>query len=532
MYFINILFNKKRAEKAVNKSFLIFIFMLVCSQLSWSQGPPANSKVNCIDDTDLAFLWYHSIYSQSPSLLSHWNIGNRSYLSFGYNKEKGEFHHPQSYDRLSSFNFETKSFFRQKESVWSFFGMFTYSNGRADSVSTNLSYDIGKDGSPYYYFIKRAGNWNLQHYSFDAVASREMNSKLSMAGNVKYNGSQFFRLVDTRNNQTKLDIVLRLSATYNINKQDYLSIGVNYTYDKTQPSFSDMYQHSSDGLLYNIYLNAGMGSYFKGADYPSVIQYRIPGITLQWLLHRNKETTSFAYSFNKGKQTWKDKSIVRTDKQNIISKYNTGVHKLSIQTIRSNNQSTLDAALDVGLTSGKGHQLNKTTSIYIQNYNHTGFDAKLKTKIIREEHVLNRIMLGAQFDYKKQRDKNYAYSLMYTNFDLYAGVRFNIRFLQKTTFIEVKPGYHRNIHFENNIGAASGNIYNNWIGVPVSEFFASNWFYVASKIGVENTIKELPIKLQLHVNFTNPSMKDEDNLPDRKRGDHFLELGCILNIYF
>ncbi|TKG90401.1 hypothetical protein EYV94_23640 [Puteibacter caeruleilacunae] len=430
-------------------------------------------------------------------------------------------------------NFKTESLYHKSESPWSFYGQFAYSNGRVDSVRYNLSYDIELNGSPYYYFMKKAGDWNLQYYYFDAAASRVINRKLALAFNIKYKGKQFFRLIDTRNSQTKLETELKLGATYTVNKGNSISVTAQYEYDKMEPSLSNKFQHSSasEKLLYNIYLNAGMGTYFKAVTYICVTTYLVPGVSVQWISNpSSNHMNSLSYSCRSGKEEWKNKAIYSAEKENIYSKYEFQDHTVSFATKRGLTKSTFDGLFDAQILQGKGFKFNDTSKKYTQNYNFTNINAEFQTLVTRKESLFDQMSLGVKLDFTKKRDKSYACSMEYVNALFNVGIRAHMNIKDKYLYVSLHPGYCHNFSKEYDEGIAGDNIYTNWIGNPVYEFVSTNWYCMDAKIGLRSVIDKFPVDFQLNY-FLKKTTGGQDVLGD-KTADHFTRMGCKFKIYF
>ncbi len=512
---------------------LIILLLLNLSHcLLWANNIIIDSTKNRQDKTEHLFSLYKNIYRYSPSTLSLWQPQNTIYFDFGYKNHNGNFHHPQRYKNFSEFSFTTASLYQPKQSEWVYYGQFSYANGRAGNVENNLSYEIEQYGSPYYYLIKKSGDWNLQNYLFNAVASRKINNKLYLGAKIRYDGKQFFRLNDTRNTQTKLDIVANLSATYQFKKKNSIGISAFYNLQKTEPSFYNKFSHASAELEYNTYLIAGMGTYFKGASFPSTIKYNIPGFHLQWLKYSENKTSSIVYTFKNGLQTWNDKSVLKTDKQNIIAKYKINNHTLHYAYLKKNSKTLINGLATFDVALGKGYKLNRTSEEYTQNYDYTNLSSQLKLSIEKPDALLNTYIVGTKLNYNLKKDKNYAYSTNYSSVNIYGGIKLSLPLAQQKIAVKIIPGYHKNINFENKLGAAKNNLYPKWVGLPLLSYTTSDYIYAQTSIAVINKIKHTPFKIELTADYHRPTKINYQYADYILFNTDFLKLKCNLKIYF
>ena len=191
-------------------------------------------------DYDFLYSQYIDVFSKTPSLLTEWKHDDWAYIGAGYDLTKGDFRNPQAYNSLSQLNILTESILKPETGNWIFHGKFLYSNGTAKDVHSNLSYHIGRNGSPYYILQKQPGDWNLQNYEFIATATNQITERLSLGFKVLYNGELSLRTIDTRNNQTSLVADLITSGSYKLSENNTLSLGLDYKRVKVQPKLSEI----------------------------------------------------------------------------------------------------------------------------------------------------------------------------------------------------------------------------------------------------------------------------------------------------
>lgn len=446
---------------------------------------------------DYYFLYtqYMNVFSETPSLLTGWNYDSWSYIGADYDLAKGNFRNPQKYNSLSQINIKTESIFRPATNKWIFHGAFRYTNGTADSVYSNLKYHIDQNGSPYYLFQKKEGNWNLQNYEFDVTAANQVTKKLSLGFKILYTGDLTFRTTDTRNNQTSLVADLITSAAYKVSKNNTVSLSVDYSRVKTEPNLTDKFRHESADLTYNRYLNTGLGSYIKNIDFAMISLDKSYGGIIQWLNQSQGSSYSAIYEFFTGEEVYTNKKLTNINEQNKILKYNYTSHKARISTLHTLSNSFVSTCLNFKMTNGHANQWSNTATSYTSNYSVDIMDVDFKATLYRPLSFLRRVNVLANFHDESRFDKNYGYRFEYTN--VYTGVNAEAMYKFKyfRTGFMLGAAYGKNLDNLNFPNAASSNIYVNWIANPLMGYLACDYFevpaYLRFDIPFKNNLVEI-----------------------------------------
>lgn len=451
---------------------------------------------------DYYFLYtqYKNAFSDMPSALTEWRYQNWSYLGAGYDFAKGEFRNLQSYSGLSRLNINTESVYRLPKNGWVFYGKFNYVNGTADSVSNNLAYSIGRNGSPYYLFQRKSGVWSMQNYEFAVTAANRISKHFSVGISIDYVGELSFRTIDTRINQTTLTTNLLASLNYHFSQTNTFGIGLGFDRVKSEPSVSDKFQHVTSDLRYNRYFNGGLGSYFKNVNFRFLITNNSNVIALQWLNQREKSSYSALYSFNYGQELVDNKNITDIKEQNKILFYDYKEHHAKVSALNRVGNSFLSSSLEFDLTNGTGNIWEDAGKYHLDNYKGEIMEANLNSSLYNPRSALRRINLQVKYLSEERLDRKYGYRFDYSNLYLGANAEVLFRVRKIRTGFMLGGGFNKNLdqlHFPN---AAANNIYTQWIGDPLMAYLSCDYFelpsYLRFDVPFGNNRAELLISLK------------------------------------
>lgn len=471
---------------------------------------------------------YDYTYAYNPAALSWWDYETWSVAGASFAYAKGSLHHPRTYDRMAKATVRTESILRQPEKKWTFHGRFIYENGSADSVRTNLSYWLRETGSPSFYFCRKpASRWNLQKYGLEAAASRQIGERWSAGGQVEYTGDLAFRKSDTRNQQTTLTIHAVLSGTFKVTPNHILSLGADFLRTKEKPSFSRAYNTGPD---YNTYLMNGLGTYIK--DLETNVSWReiVPGAFVQWIQRSSANRASVTYKFSDGNDRWMNNAMQSESGQDIWTKYGYMRHSLLFSDIVTIGNSLLNIRGDGQFTSGRGHSWNKTTSVYIQNYDYSGIDAGLELEWRPGRTVVKQVAAGVEYVSDTRRDKSYDY--LFSSASIDASLSFLSGFVAGKAVLTAGAGavWHHCTGLTDEPGAAveSNNEYTKYIGVPLAVWAGTDYADAGVTFNADVPVKNVLIGI---------GAKADYSLPVGKVNEIYSNTGffggqVFLNVYF
>ena len=506
------------------------LFFILCSLGITAQ---VSNSEHLQDGCSTAFQerYYQQVFSETPSMLSHWKTTDWSYISLSYFKDKGDFRNPQLYSKSAGLKLKTASIVKLSKSDWTFYGAFEYQHKVADSVRGNLSYYIQRNESPYYLFMKKSGNWNLQNYQFNVTATKQLLAqKLALGLNVKYKVLMAFRTIDTRNNQTSLDVESTVSGTYAVSKNNSWSLGLKYSTKKTKSKLSNKYQHATQGLDYNLYLNAGLGTYLKNIPFGLLTEEAEIGGLLQWTKNTKNNRYSVYVDTGFGTENWTDETIVSVAKNQKITQYKYSKQRLKATYIHAFTQGYFSSNLQGVFTVGTGKLWHIKQQEYVQNYKANCFRVQTSNKVFFKNKILHAVGLFLGYDNSDNLDKNYNYIFRYSNYMYGPNVSFlsliNGRNLE-TTMAAI---YHKNIDFSHQPNAAKDNLYTSWVAGPRGDYLSADYIKYQASIRYTTEFEKQRIVFLLAGSYDRPSLKQALNSMYTKTD--FLSLDASIRLYF
>lgn len=484
---------------------------------------------------DSKFITEHfsNVYKVNPSMLSNWEFNDWSYIGTDYDYKKGNFRNLQSYNRFSQFSIHTESVKSFKEKGWTFYGKFTYSNGGLDSVHNNISLNMSSSGSPYYHFLKMPGQWKTQHYIFNAIAAKNINEKLSLGLRLFYDGDLAFRQNDTRNNQTTLTTNVSFSATYSLNAAHNISLGVSYYRSKAEPNFSNKFQHESNDLTYNRYLNAGLGTYVKNLNYSTVKMfdgsYAVSG---QWFYKNDSNEYSLLVEGDFGEDYVIDNERRDIDEQNKILKYDYKKASVTATSLNNISKGYLYSVLKGSLIKGTGNIFNDVSKVYVGNYVSDIFSFDFKSSLVRPVSFLNSVSIIFGGHKEDRFDKNFGFSFKWFNLNAGLDFRFSKNIGAVNLMLNMGAQYNKNIDFTYIPNAASESIYTSWIGNPTMSWLTTDFLDIPVGLTCKLPIKSNLVEISIDGGVLLPQKITYENDPGFTTNDKFSYIKSSIKFYF
>lgn len=471
---------------------------------------------------------YEYVYRDNPAMLSWWDYAPYSVIGVRFDYEKGDLHHPQTYDRLLKGQVETESILHLPEKGWTFHGRFVYEYGMADSVRANLSYGLRSNGSPSFYFCRKpASEWNIQRYGFEATASKQLGERWSVGGQFDYTGDLSFRKSDVRNQQTALGIHIVLSATYRPSEHHVLSIGADYLRNKEKPLFSIIY---SSGPDYTIYLMNGLGTYITDRQSDMVWIENTPSFLFQWMQTGDRNRFSLSYRFSSGHDQWRYQGTQAATRQEKWTRYDFTAHRIALSEIVYLRRSLLNIRGELELVSGKGKSWNRTTSLFIRNYDYKGTHGNLAVEWHPYRSVLQELTIGGTYESEKRRDKSYDYRFNHSTMTAFARAQIGFDIGSVGTYLAVNGAYTHNPSVRHLPKAATetNNEYTKWIGIPLARWLGTDFARFGGSLGVEIPLRRTLLEIGLSADYALPT----GSVAPFYEGTDFLRMKCLVNIYF
>lgn len=478
-------------------------------------------------DREFARSVYEYAYGGNPAMLSWWDYAAYSSIGAGLAYEKGSLHHPQKYDRLFKGTFDTESILHLPKGGWSVRGRFVYENGSTDSVRSNLSYWPRQNGSPSFYFCRQAASrWNLQRYGLEATAAKRLGERWSAGALIDYKGDLAFRKSDVRNSQTTLSIKTVLSASYNIGGHIF-SAGFDYRRNKEKPSFVIAY---STGPSYIIYLMNGMGTYITDVQNDITWRENTPGAILQWMQRSEKNRFSLTYRFASGNDQWKQQGILAATTQEDWTDYDFTVHEITFHERSSLKNSYLTLCGNMDFTAGNGRSWNRSSNVFIQNYDYSGMSAGFSAGWHPFDRLLKQLSLGANYESEKRHDKSYDYRFDHSMLAVTARAQAGFYAGKVAITMSLDAAYHHSLDVDHRPRAATeeDNEYTKWVGIPLAEWFGTNYASAGASF-----YADIPFKRTLicaGIGFDRAFYTAGESASLKNQG--FTKMNLFLNVYF
>ncbi len=510
-------------------SALALFFMFTCSGL---HAQPFDQMTNALAFNS-GFLsdQYHQVYSVSPAMLNLWDYSSWSNIAASHDYASGEFRNPQKFSRQARLNFQTESVHSLENTNWTFYGLFHYANGQADSVRANLSYRLPTNGSPYYMLIQRFGMWKEQKYEFNVIAANQLTDRFGIGLRILYEGDLNFRYNDTRNNQTSLYTDLALTASYRIG-QHTASAGAESKRRKTEYSLTNKYPFDSQGQMYNVYHTTGLGSYIRNVNARLTFMNESWNAIAQWLFQSDRHQMSLAYKLDFGNEFVINQSITAVDLENRIMDYHYTAHRILASSMHHFSDTYLATYLTIELTDGLGKQYNEIAASYLENYTAELSHIHLKSNWYRPDCLLSIIGLEFSLQSEDKFDRNFGYRFDYTN----AGGGLNAEFSRMfgNTRLSIGAGghYHLNLDHTHNPNAATNNIYTYWVAEPLMGFLATDYIRIPAHLEFQISLQGNLVQIRLEAEQLLPIEINYPVNPGFTTDDNYLFINSSIKFYF
>lgn len=459
----------------------IMLSTMTMAEESWTQ------KYDGLIDGSINRQIYQSIYSNQASMLSSWEGKDYSFINAGYTFNEGEYYQPQLFSSVKGLSITTESIYTMPEKGWSFYGQVAYHNSERVAGEWNLECELPTNGSPFYYMVEKSGWWKTQTYDFDVAAAKQLNDKISLGIGLLYSGDMYYRMADTRNKNTNLEIEITPSISYKVSDKHTLGAGVLFDRKKNEQYIYNKYSHGTDGGYYITYINQGLGSWYKDSDNSQRNQIElIYGGTLSWNYRSDKDFVDVIYTAQYGREDWRYNyySQNSTDGSSIVY-YTHMDHQLSARYQHSSSYGRWVGILDAEMITGLGYIYSDASASYIQNYSTTLINADLSAQLLLNNKYVRRVELGASLSSADQLDNTYAHSVAYSNVLANVDVDFGVYNRGDIEFVFGVQGlYNMNLFADHNAMAATDNMYTTNILVPTLAYLTSSYCGAGAKIGV------------------------------------------------
>ena len=506
--------------------------LFFCVFGTFSQKATTIDSLSVIE-RDFQFQLFKNRYFKIPSLINQSNLQRFSYGEVKYLYGEGELRHPQEYKKQNGLYAKTASLAALQNTNWTFYGSLEYLNTRIEEVENNLTYGISEYNSPYYFFQKTTGLWNHQNYNFEISAARKINSKLSLGGYLNYDTNFYFRKTDTRNELTALKINGKLSASYQFNEKHLLSVALSTEFFKTDSELGNKFPENNTELTANYYLNTGLGSYIKNIDIGFETKRVIPQLQLHWLLKQNNWDLSVESSTKYGVERWIDKSTVRLEDNDELTKYSFLNQQFNVVFNQYQKNSLLSINLNAEYLKGKGKVWQEVGTYYAKNFNATNYNFKSEATILFYKKLLNKVSLGVNYSNVEQLDLNYAYQFDYQFLEPKVAIGLHKSISTKVAFFTDLSGlYHYVLDMQNNPFAAN-NVYVDWIGNSIADYTGTSSFNFNTKLGFDVKLKnENKLECSITGDYWKATSLSSEAVNYVSKNDDYLSLVVGLKLYF
>jgi len=430
---------------------------------------------------------YYAVHSKIPSLLSGWSYSDFSYIGTGFSASGGNFHNPQLFGKHNFLELKTESILTLPEQKWRFYGEFGYRNGISHGGEWNLSYNQSKEGSPFYFMQEMKGKWTFQTYEFNAGAVKSLkNDKVFVGVGISYIGTLDFRIIDSRNENYKLDIGLTPSVTVKLTPTQSASLGLIFIRKKVEPQIYNKYQHGGDIEKYQVFFNEGLGSWDSNPALVNMTDNRYGGIA-SWGWKTPGHSATIIYDFAIGTEYWNINAFsnLATASSN-FAKYNYLSNSLTVDYNKTLSKGALHTALAASYIIGEGSPYRSAVGRYEKNYNSSINQVNLSVSYLPLGSCIKRVGIGTTLESQNQKDLNYEHTIRYTNLTSNAWIDFIIGDVRKGSLLAgLNGGYHSNLNYLHTPKAAAGNFYNTKIALPGLAYLTSSYFIAGAKVGTE-----------------------------------------------
>ena len=475
---------------------------------------------------------FQKAYSLSPAHLSSWNLGKWSNISSGYDYGKGNFRNPLKNNRFSSFVFSTESLTRTEDNKWVLYGLFRYSNGSADSIHANVSYHESWNGSPYYHFINRPGNWKLQNYEFNVAVARQLHKKVSLGARILYNGDLAFRQNDTRNNQTSLFSNAAFSGNYQVHPLHAISLGVEYKRVKAEPNLSNKYNATSTGPDYTRHINSGLGSQIRGVDFKVEVNDVALGGFAQWQYKPGQNNISLFYRHFSGEENYINKNLRVVNDENRVLNYTYNQHEGIASGLFLMGGGFLNSFVQFKQLRGNGNQYNNVSKTFLNNYTLTKTSASFSNTYYLPQAFLKKISLNMDFQSEERFDKAFGYTFSFMHFTPGVYLEFQNTLRKNLLSWGAGANYQMTLDYLNDPKAAHDNLYTRWIANPLMAYLSTDYLSFPVHISARRVIRGNMLELRLAAEHFQPMAIPVEEHAFFNLQDKFLFINGSIQFYF
>lgn len=443
------------------------------------------------------------LYKILPTTLSLWSHSDWSSIGFNGSYREGNFKTIDDFKKSREFSFKTESVQSFKKNGLTFYGNFTFRSAKYEEASWNLFHTKSTNGSPFRTVILRTGDWDTKHYGISGMMSKKIGDKTYLGAAVDYEGDLYFRMLDTRNDQTNLTMNYTGSITYNIKTTHFLSLGVTYHRKRSEPKYHNEYNAASDEYL--VFTTKGLGDFDSQQNtYSLNIKDQNPEFTLSY--HGGeKNKLSINYSFYPGSEQWRYyiTSLGSTTPEELY-KYDYTKQNLTSSYLINTPQLHLLSKIKAQLISGEGFEYRngyQSTYIYDDITVNSSFD------LLRDDRRLfDQINLEVAMENISKKDMQVAQLMEYANIMVGTSTGFNYA-LNSSNNIRVTLGgkLKYNLSYTHDLGAASSKAYTKNIAYNEMAYATADYVSYGTEISWYTQYNKMSTQWSLKMDHTAPT---------------------------
>ena len=499
---------------------------------AFSQATTQVHDVSAVE-RDFQFKLFENRFAEIPSLINQGNLKQFAYGEANYLYAEGTLRHPQDYKAQRGIRLKTASLASLKKTNWTFYGSFEYLNTSKENVENNLTYGVRAYDSPYYLFQNTSGLWEHQNYNFSVSAVNQVNTRLSLGGDLNYSTHLYYRKVDTRNELTALKIEGSLSASYQFTPKQVLSVALRAGFFKTDSELRNKFPENNTELTANRYLNAGLGSYIKNIEQGFETKRNTPGVQLHWYGKYDHWDISVQSTTKVGREAWTDNSILREEQNNVLTKYNFTSQQIRVLYNKYYKRKQLMMSIAAEYLKGDGNIWEANLSDYYKNFLTERYEIEAQAEILFQDQLVNKIGLKAKFYNREQLDLNYAYQFDYQWVVPEVSVALHQPISPKvSSFVNLSTLYHQVLEVKHSPRAAR-NIFVDWIGRPVADFVGTSLWNFNTKLGLNFSLKnKTTLAFSVSSSYWKVAGLSEEIAPRISKNDDYLEVVVNARLFF
>ena len=454
---------------------------------------------------------YDLLFRDMPSMMAFWPKDNYSRICMDGQFGSGQFSDFQKGKDIWEVQLSTSSI--QEMRGWYLYGKFGFTAGRKTDISENLQFYLPDDGNPFYYFCQQPGDWNYQQYHVEGAFSKDViKHKLYLGLSVDYHGDLAFRFMDTRNEEYDFTYRLVPSLTWRINKIFALGFSYGFNRMKSQPNFTNKFPENATDNKYNVYLNAGMGTYVKNISTSTeTVAYGHQGFfSLSTFLGKNR--IDLQYSIG-GRNSIVSALYNSTfiEKEARIGRHLSMNNNVTVNHTYDGENLSVDTFFDMEVTNGSSNLYNDE-GIEPEHFMTSRLNAILSN---RTEFLHGPVSdCGISLGFKRNHDIDLKYGQEMRTARLLTSAECNLCIaighssLNIITGIDV--GYDACISRYHEIRSAEGNLYTERIAVKRFAFETTDILHSTISLGLGHNIKKGAFIYLFSADWLKPtSLKDQ-----------------------